>query len=96
MQRLGEAEKLVPVSPQRIASFDALSSPAGSAGGGVTLVLLGPEAEVVSIMLADHSSKVSAATCTIGRSGRVQMNVTADASGTVSVQCAEASVCTLC
>ena len=69
---LGEAEKLVPVSAQRIASLDTTQQGDATA---VSLVATGMPMEKVSMLLADKALQVHAVSCKLPRSGRVRMTI---------------------
>ena len=69
---LGEAEKLVPVSAQRIATLDTTQQGDATA---VSLVATGVPMEEVDMLFADKALQVHAVSCKLPRSGRVRMTI---------------------
>jgi hypothetical protein len=90
---LGEAEALVPVSPQRLVSFDA--STTGGGGGNatsvVTMVVVGSEGEAVTMLVADEQLVVyKVGPCVLQGSGRAEMVISSGGkAGKAVTQCLE-------
>eukprot|EP01050_Picozoa_sp_SAG11_P016189 SAG11_NODE_2180_length_3714_cov_2.273306_1_plen_292_part_00 len=93
---LGEAEALVPVSPQRLVSFDVESSAhGGNSTTKLSMVVIGSEGEAVTMLVADSARVVyRAGPCVLRGSGRAALVVSSTsgpASPTIgpSMRCAE-------
>lgn len=82
---LGEAEALVPVSPQRLVSFD-ISNRGNSTD--LSMVVVGSEGEAVTMLVADPAQAVYKLPCVLKGSGKAEVGVTTTALGR-TIRCVE-------